>query len=294
MLDDDAPTVQIALPARRRRWPLVVTAASVLVVLGMGAAVVMFRPAPTTVPVAAAGAGAPVVAASSAPAATPTSTTTSGGCPTAGALVAEYRRAGTSPGRAGAVAKSTVTCASTFAVLTLHSPGDSENVSAIFAVGPPVRFLEAGSGPVCTDDAASAAGSVVVPHAAAAALDCITTTTDAPATEPTLGSVWSPNQQGFGDARPSEVNAGGDSTGVVENVTWSTWGGATAQGRGTGYWLGPDQYSYQATPAPAVLVVDRLGTCQGHAAYLRVRWYFPTHGETAPKADAGFASICGS
>ena len=174
MPDDDPPTVRFAASARHRRWPAVVTAVSLSVTLLVGVAVLLLRQSPATAPVAAAGPAASSVAI---PAGTgaPATALPGGGCPTADVLVAEYRREGTSPGRSGAVARSAVTCAGGFAVMKLHSPGDSESVSAIFSVGPPVRFREAGSGPICTDDPTSMPGSVVVPRAAAAALDCVTT-----------------------------------------------------------------------------------------------------------------------
>lgn len=109
---------------------------------------------------------------------------------------------------------------------------------------------------------------------------------------PTLGSVWASNQQGFGDARPSTVYAGGDPTGMVENITWSSWGGATATGRGTGYWYGPEQYVSDSVATSAVVIADQLGTCRGRPAYLRIRWYYPSKGETAPAAGDGFDQIC--
>jgi len=39
---------------------------------------------------------------------------------------------------------------------------------------------------------------------------------------PVLGAVWGPYQKGYGEARPTEINNGGDPTGVVTNVAWTS------------------------------------------------------------------------
>ena len=60
-------------------------------------------------------------------------------------------------------------------MMKLHFPGDSESVSAIFFVSPPVPFREAGSGPIFTTDPTSMPGTMVVPRTTTTALDCVTT-----------------------------------------------------------------------------------------------------------------------
>ena len=117
-----------------------------------------------------------------------------------------------------------------------------------------------------------------------------TTTTGGAA--PTLGAVWSSNQTGYGDVRPSEVNAGGDGTSVAWDVTWDSWGGPQATGRATASWVPPDGASSDGVRRPAVIVASDLGTCHGHPAYLRVGWYFPTEGETAVPPGNGYDEIC--
>ncbi|GAA4752170.1 hypothetical protein GCM10023199_34400 [Actinomycetospora chibensis] len=109
---------------------------------------------------------------------------------------------------------------------------------------------------------------------------------------PTLGAVWAPNQTGFGAVRPPEVYAGGDPTGMVTDVTWQSWGGPTAIGRGTGSWMPPDGYVSDSVSRPAVVVATNLGDCHGRLAYRSVGWYFPTEGETSLPPGNGYEDIC--
>jgi hypothetical protein len=98
--------------------------------------------------------------------------------------------------------------------------------------------------------------------------------------QPTLGRVWGPGgQEGYGQVRPSTVFNGGDPTGLVENITWSSWGGAKAVGTGKSYYVPPNGFTAQATLQKATIVAFDLGTCHGHRAYLAVEWYYPQHGE---------------
>jgi hypothetical protein len=100
-----------------------------------------------------------------------------------------------------------------------------------------------------------------------------------PAPLPTLGLLWSSNQKGYGQARPSTVFNGGDPTGLVTGISWSSWGGATAIGTGTAEWVGPNQYVATGTEETATIVAFDLGTCGGRPAYQAVEWYFPQHGQ---------------
>jgi hypothetical protein len=100
---------------------------------------------------------------------------------------------------------------------------------------------------------------------------------------PVLGRTWlvgCPDcQRGFGEVRPKTIFLGGDGTGVVQHVHWLSWGEDRAIGSGIGRWLGPNQFSYQATPAAATVVAFNLGTCRGRRAYTAIAWYFPQHGQ---------------
>jgi hypothetical protein len=95
--------------------------------------------------------------------------------------------------------------------------------------------------------------------------------------EPVLGADgWAPDVEGFGVARPSSVFYGGDPTGIVESINWTSWGGATAEGDGIAYNEddSPDGTVAGAPAEPAHIVAWDLGDCHGRRAYLKVGWYF--------------------
>jgi hypothetical protein len=110
---------------------------------------------------------------------------------------------------------------------------------------------------------------------------------------PVLGdNSWAPGLTGFGTARPSEINANGDGTSVMSGISWDSWGGAEARGRGTAYWVPPDGFQSDAVARPAIVVASDLGECRGHLGYRRVGWYFPTEGETSLPPGNGYEDIC--
>jgi hypothetical protein len=84
---------------------------------------------------------------------------------------------------------------------------------------------------------------------------------------------------GFGQVRPAEVFNGGDPTGLVSKITWSSWGGATATGSGTSTYVAANQPVAAGRPQPATIVAFDLGTCHGKLMYQAVEWYFPQHGQ---------------
>lgn len=97
---------------------------------------------------------------------------------------------------------------------------------------------------------------------------------------PTLGvtGAWAPAGAGFGEVRPAEVYLGGDQTGDLIHVTWSSWGGPQATGTGTSVYVAPNQLTYQGTSQTATVVAFDLGRCDGALVYKAVEWYFPQHG----------------
>jgi hypothetical protein len=130
-----------------------------------------------------------------------------------------------------------------------------------------------------------------------------------PAPVVTLGIRWASNpyMKGYGTARPSEISAGGDGSGNVEDITWDSWGGAQATGTGTarygagsygmcGSWLAanPGKDCTQRVP----IIAYNLTNCGGHQGYSAVEWYFPQVGETRDlsKPSYGLPSydICSS
>ena len=98
--------------------------------------------------------------------------------------------------------------------------------------------------------------------------------------DPTLGQVWSGSQQGYGTVRPTKVFNGGDPTGMIWDITWSSWGDAEATGTGTAYWEAPGATAAESVAKPATIVAYDLGTCNGQLMYQAAKWYFPGQGES--------------
>ncbi len=92
--------------------------------------------------------------------------------------------------------------------------------------------------------------------------------------------------------RPSEISLGGDPTGIVNGISWQSWGGAQATGTGTGTYVGPGQTVAQGSPEPADVVASGLGTCGGAPAYQQVTWYFPTEGQTLSTTTVSTVDAC--
>lgn len=136
----------------------------------------------------------------------------------------------------------------------------------------------AGSSPLApTRGAETAAG----PSASAVAAPSNSTSLSAgPPVTIVLGSPDRPQARGLGTARPSLVDLGGaSSTGIVEDLTWQSWGGPTATGTGTAAYAAPGQPLAAATRERATVVAADPGTCAGRPAYRTLTWYFPQHGE---------------
>lgn len=96
---------------------------------------------------------------------------------------------------------------------------------------------------------------------------------------PTLGQsvgVFA-HGQGFGQVKPTKIFNGGDPTGLVTQVVWSSWGGAQAIATGISDYVGPGQTVAGGKEEPATVVAFNLGTCDGKLMYQAVEWYFPQH-----------------
>ena len=109
---------------------------------------------------------------------------------------------------------------------------------------------------------------------------------------PTLGQpagVFA-NGAGFGAVKPSRIFNGGDPTGLVTHIVWSSWGGPRATAAGTAEYVGPNQSVAQGTEQTATVVAFNLGTCDGKLMYQAVEWYFPQHGQSFSAAH--YEDIC--
>lgn len=91
---------------------------------------------------------------------------------------------------------------------------------------------------------------------------------------------------GFGQSRPRMIFLGGDPTGLLEKIHWSTWGGAQASGSGDAEYVWPGTSVAGNPIGPGARVVAfHLGTCHGVRSYNAVEWYFPRYGETFNPRD---------
>jgi hypothetical protein len=143
----------------------------------------------------------------------------------------------------------------------------------------------AGSTPSATGTASATAASqpTVSPGTATApASASASAPPTAAAGVPTLGRLAGnfARGEGFGQVKPSKIFNGGDPTGLVTGVVWSSWGGAQATGTGTADYVGPNQTVAQGSEESATVVAFDLGTCDGKLMYQAVEWYFPQHGQS--------------
>jgi len=84
------------------------------------------------------------------------------------------------------------------------------------------------------------------------------------------GKVYgAPSGQGWGTAHPHFIYNGGDASGSITNVHWSSWGGAVAHGRGRNPIFKP-RGGYYPRPVVALLKAKDIGRCEGRDAYLRL------------------------
>jgi hypothetical protein len=86
--------------------------------------------------------------------------------------------------------------------------------------------------------------------------------------------------KGYGQARPTKIDNNGDPTGIVTDIHWDDWGGATAHGRGTAVYVPANATVAEGREETAQVVAYDLGTCDGHPAYQEWTVYFPRHGES--------------
>jgi hypothetical protein len=114
---------------------------------------------------------------------------------------------------------------------------------------------------------ASALGGILVASALGAAV------------QPILAGPWAPHQEGYGHAKPSTIFNGGDPTGLMLHIHWSSWGAERAVGTGIAEYVGPHQSVAEGSQEIARVVAFQLGSCHGRRAYDAIEWYFPQHGE---------------
>ena len=75
------------------------------------------------------------------------------------------------------------------------------------------------------------------------------------------------------------VSNGGDGSSIVSGITWSSWGGRRAVGRGGGDYIPRPGTSNKGYPERAVVVAFDFGECRGRWAYRAYEEYFPEEGQ---------------
>ena len=86
-----------------------------------------------------------------------------------------------------------------------------------------------------------------------------------------LGGVvyGAPNGEGWGSMEPATIFNGGDPSGLISEVHWSSWGGPVALGRGRNSIFKPHG-GYYRRQVVIQLKATRIGHCEGHRAYLKL------------------------
>jgi hypothetical protein len=69
------------------------------------------------------------------------------------------------------------------------------------------------------------------------------------------------------------IYLGGDPTGIVCGIHWSSWGGQFALGTWTSWFVPSNKPVAGGHKAPVVVVLYRIGIWQGQPAHTRYNWY---------------------
>ena len=87
----------------------------------------------------------------------------------------------------------------------------------------------------------------------------------------TLGSASfaAPHGEGWGTAHPAKIYNGGDPSGLVKEIQWTSWGGRTATGYGLG-WIFKPGGGYYGRPVLVELRAQGLGHCGSQPAYTQL------------------------
>ena len=101
----------------------------------------------------------------------------------------------------------------------------------------------------------------------------------ATAPSPVLGTLWGPNQKGYGLSKPTMFYHGGSPSGIVRNVTWTSWGKTQATGTGEALYVTGDKSVAESPWETVSVVAFDLGDCQGTRTYRKVSSFHPGHGE---------------
>lgn len=94
---------------------------------------------------------------------------------------------------------------------------------------------------------------------------------------PLLGTLWAPNQKGYGLPKPTMFFNGGSPSGMVRDLHWTSWGGQRATGTGEMPYVTDSSVADSPWEKSSVVAFD-LGDCDGVRTYRKISTYFPQHG----------------
>ncbi|MFJ9250283.1 hypothetical protein [Streptomyces sp. NPDC101776] len=96
-------------------------------------------------------------------------------------------------------------------------------------------------------------------------------------TTPLLGTLWAPNQKGYGLPKPTMFFNGGSPSGMVRDLTWTSWGEQRATGTGEEVYVTNASVADSPWEKNSVVAFD-LGDCDGVRTYRKISTFFPQHG----------------
>jgi hypothetical protein len=87
-----------------------------------------------------------------------------------------------------------------------------------------------------------------------------------------LGGVvfGAPTGVGWGTVKPAKLVSGSDLGSAIDQIHWSSWGGAVAHATGSHYIFRTSGGGYYPRPITARLKATDIGRCEGHRAYLKL------------------------
>lgn len=94
---------------------------------------------------------------------------------------------------------------------------------------------------------------------------------------PVLGTLWAPNQKGYGLPKPRMFFNGGSPSGIVRDLHWTSWGGQRATGTGEALYVTDSAVADSPWEKSSVVAFD-LGECDGVRTYRKISMFFPQHG----------------
>ncbi len=91
-----------------------------------------------------------------------------------------------------------------------------------------------------------------------------------------------PDGAGWGSTQPAKIYNGGDPSGLVTEIHWTSWGGSTAIGYGLNSIFKPGG-GYYSRPVIVELRAQSLGHCGSRAAYTQLA----VRGPSKPEGQLG-------